>query len=90
MHIDKLGREIHVGDIVAEADYANSIFVGKVTKVSSRAVSFTLYRGKGPGKSLSPSYTLSMEDLATNSLSNWNCWTKNSEKRLIILRKYKK
>ena len=91
--IDKLGRPLGIGDIVAcSSPYYSELFVGKITRVGPNTVGWTLYgaeNARAEGYSYPHSRAvLSMNDLKSEPTS-WNRWTKTPEKRMLILKKAK-
>jgi len=81
-NLDKLGRVIGVGDLIAASDpTVTGIYVGKVLRINGDVVHFRYYNTSGADPT--------MESLKKEPYG-WECWTKNSKKRILILNKSKK
>lgn len=88
---DKLGRRLNVGDIIVCSDsYYRDVFVGKITGITHKAVSFKLFEGaRDEGWGNSPLNPLQIESFLQEP-TGWHRWTKMPEKKLLILRKRQK
>ena len=93
---DKLGRELKVGDTVTAARSwgGSALYVGKVYKITDRAVSFRLYANQyspnwTSGQYHSPYAKIPLSQIKTEEPKSWRQWTQQPQHRLLILRRQK-